>query len=226
MTGAEIIRLVRLKIDDTQADDYGWSDIELIAALNESIDDLTTTGLLIKDRSTSSICSISITALTAEYTLSPRIILINEPIWLTTLAKPIYAISEGTLYSTYGNAWATQSGDPSHYIADIERRKIKFFPIPTANETATLDVYRTMATRFTADNIGTVTPEIGEEWHYKLIHGILVNAYDKNDVETRDMPGLTVATAKWANAIEAAKRFAIKTRYKERRIAPPRGLIC
>ena len=229
MFGSDIIGLTRLKLDDSVPDSAGnylWSALELLFALQAALDELTTSGLLIKDRSTASICSISIVRGTAEYNLSPRIIMINDPIVLTTLARPIYPVTESHLYDFYGDSWATQTGNPTHYVADLERRKIRFFPIPIANDTVTMDVYRTSVVRFTEANITTVTPEVAEEWHYGLISGMLSNAYDKNDVETREMPGFQIASTKWANTIEQAKRLVIKNRYREQRSSIPRGLIC
>ena len=225
MYGAEIVDLVRYKLDD-KVDPYGWSTYEIAAALNQAIDEYATAGLLIKDRDTAAICRITILSGTAEYTLSQRVVLINDPIWLTTLAKPIYEITEDYCYANYGDAWASTSGEISNYIADRERKKIKFYPIPNANETATMDVYRTQNTRFTEANLSSVSPETDEDTHYNLVHGTITHLYDKSDTDTKDMAGYMTAKSKWADAIEMAKRMAIKRRYRERRVSPHRGLIC
>lgn len=225
MTGAEIVHLIRAKLDD-KVEPYGWSTLEIVHALNQALDEYAQFGLLIKDRDTESICRISIISGTAEYSLSQRIILINDPIWLTTLAKPIYEVTEDYCYAKYGKSWRTTTGEITDYIADRERKKIRFFPIPDANDTAEMDVYRSQNERFTEANIGSVSPDIDVDLHYNLVHGSIVHLYDKNDTDTRDFSSLTVAKSKWTEAIELAKRSLIKRRYREQRIVPSRGLIC
>lgn len=224
MTGQEIITKARFLLDDTVGGNYGWSTTELVDYLNDALNEICEKGFLIKDRDTPSICNIPVLANTAEYPLSNKIISIDK-VRLSALKKTLHPTTEQTLDNYIGDGWPDNSGNPSHYIPDLERRKIILYPKPVADDTAILTVYRYPSTVFTEANLDTVSPEIDEQWHYRLAYGILYHAFMKNDVDLQNFPNLTNAFTMWGKTIEEAKRYRLNKRAMPRIIGISRGLL-
>lgn len=204
MLGSEIIEEARERLDDTVSGNYGWSTGELVAYLNDAINELCEKAHLIEDKSTPSICSIPITSGVAEYPISPKIISIK----MAQLAsnRILYPTTEEILTDFRDSSWLIEAGEVTYYIPNYDRKTITLYRIPTSNDTLILTVYRYPLTPFTESNIYTLSPEINERWHFSLTFGIMYHAYLKNDMDLQNFPNFSTSLNMWQKTIKDAQQ--------------------
>lgn len=196
MNTGELLTRVR----DRLAADVGtgsanlWSDSELISDYaNQARTSLfRRTRWMVIDSTTATdlaalpLCSITVTALTASYAMSPKILSI-ERIMLSTGTRPLVSKSRAEL-DAYNPQWQTaDAAEPWAYCTDMDSDKIVLFPKPVTSGTASLSVYRFPLAPLDPEND---TADLGfrEEYHFDLIPGIMGIALQKWDSESENKP--------------------------------------
>jgi len=176
----KLIELLRQQLDDT-AKPYLWSDIELIAYINEAEREACRRARLIVDSTTSAICSISISASTAKYALDSRVISIRR----AKLASRTIPLGWASYLDLDENrpGWETETGEIEAYNTDLNTGYILFYRIPTASDTVTLTVVREPLAEM---NDLEETPEIPTRYHVNMLRWAMVQAYLKPDSETKN----------------------------------------
>ena len=122
--------------DSPHEDDYGWSTSYLIDKIAEAEKEAAERSLLLHDRNTAAICSVDVTASTATYTLDSRVYLVDKVLFDGELMDKVQVDD----LDDYDSDWRTTEGTPTKFIQ--EDRKISLLPIPDADGTMTLEVYR------------------------------------------------------------------------------------
>lgn len=168
---------------DKDADSL-WSNAELNRYLNRAVKEACIRSLLLRDTETASVCEIDVKADTASYDLHDSIIDV-EIVTMPGRDYPLTRTSVDELdYSM--PAWRTQElGTPHSYILDLNTQKIRFVPIPTSADTATLAVRRT-PTDHEEMEYDMDCPVIAERYHEELLDYAAYRAYLKKDAEARD----------------------------------------
>ena len=189
MTGTEIIQFAREDFLDDAVEPYLWSDNFLEKCLNLSEKEACRRASLLIDDSTASdsedtplpLCSLTIVAGTASYTMSQKTIRILSIVPADT-SRPIEKKTKGWLDRFYPT-WRTAEGAPIYYLE--KKGEITLIPIPVANDTAELEVVRLPLSDMTI--AGEEDSVIPEEYHFNLIPWMLHLAYLKPDEETLDI---------------------------------------
>lgn len=195
---ADIVTRLRTEfLDDAIAaseEDYRWQTADIVAALNWAHNELARRLLLIEDFSTAEVCEISVDADgDGNY---PRIVSFHEKVLRVTRAifpgitTPLIRTTRGVL-DQYDSGWEARTGTPTHYVVDVNSKKITFNRQPTSGGTVTLGVKRKPITIFTtadalatADPAPTLTPEF--DYDDELCHAALVKLYLKDDKKVFD----------------------------------------
>lgn len=174
----EILAQCREELDDVEPD-YLWSDATLINHINEAQREAARRARLLVD-SSSDICTILVTAGTALYALSPKIIrtLSVMPSWDT---RPLVRTVTQEMDMRVSNWRAETNPRPTHVLFDFESGKLRLYPTPSEDGSLNLRVYRIPLTNMTGDND---EPEIKEVYHDKLVHWVCHRAYLKPDSDT------------------------------------------
>jgi len=109
MTGEEVVRLARRRLDDL-AEPYLWEDVELVDYLNRSINEICEKTELIRDSSTTAIVQIKLLANLGKYSLDTRVIRIFG-CRLTDRTLPLTLATETFLDRFHSNWRAEYSAD-------------------------------------------------------------------------------------------------------------------
>lgn len=179
MTLAEIIAEFRRVRDDTQAS-YLWSDEEITNYLNDAVNEACERALLIEDRTTSAVCTISLEVGESSYPLHDsvlkvkRVVLGGRPLTETSVEK----LDAGDSY------WESRSGEPREYLLE-GNIGIRFDRMPTEAADALLTVYRTPLEPLSVGNMDGV-PEVKAIYHMRLLPWVYRCALLKHDAETYD----------------------------------------
>jgi hypothetical protein len=149
MTPGDLLKLFRIEVDDTKQP-YLWSDDLVYSYMDYAQKEFARLTYLFSDASTDSIVTVAVSANTPFVDLSPLILRIRHaallstmrPIDVTTLSEMQvgYTVSDyGTLSTT---TWDRAIGSPKYFVTDIEIYKGRLVPIPQADDTINLIVYR------------------------------------------------------------------------------------
>lgn len=195
MTLLELVKDLRIRLDDFggysasdsdwESDDSDclWSNEELTRYLNKAEEEYCRRVPII-DSSTPSICSISIVAGTANYTISPLILSVDR-VKLASQTKPLAKTSSEELDLLLDN-WEAESDEPEMFIDDLNPYSIRLVGVPVSNDVASLKVSRLPLNEMAWDNSDTDEPEIRPEEHFTLLDWAAALAYLKQDAETLD----------------------------------------
>jgi hypothetical protein len=185
MTLSQLIAQFRTEVMDTAAVPF-WTDAEVMMWLNEAQDEACIRKRLIRDRSTTAICTINIVAGTPTYAIDSRIICIER-------AEIVIAGSVGmmpwvlvqTSHATMDRLtpnWRWLTVIPSGFIHNDTT--IEVCGKPNNNYTMTLDVFRLPIAPMA---LPTDAPEISAKHHRHLVKWAKYRAYEKQDSDTQDV---------------------------------------
>jgi hypothetical protein len=186
MTGTEIVTLAREDYLDDPVAPFLWSNNLLERYLNQAEREACRRASLLFDKTTAQdgdaqpLCSLSITAGTATYAVSSKIIRVRDCVPAVN-GYPILQKTTGWL-DEFWPEWRIATGAPVYFIQD--KGSIQLVPIPVSDDTLALEVMRLPLADMTI--AGAEVPEIPEEYHLDLVPHICELAFRKRDAETED----------------------------------------
>ena len=108
-----------------------WSDEEIVAYLNEAVQEACERSYLIEDRSTASVCSVALVAGTNTYDLHPSVFQIKRVVFR---GRPLDEASVESM-DAHWDAWETREGQPRWFIFEqsggASPARIRLVPTPT-----------------------------------------------------------------------------------------------
>lgn len=183
MTLTELIAQFRSDTFDLQTP-YLSSDIDITAWLNEAEQEACIRARLIHDDSTSAVCSIAVTALTASYPLHASIIEVTRATFTPTdspAAFVLYLTDRVDMDRCYDD-WRTREGEPRQAI--IDDTKIRLGHLPSTSGTINLECYRLPLVNIEDQTLDT--PEVARIHHRHLLQWALHRCYSRPDAEIFD----------------------------------------
>lgn len=224
MTADDLAVLFRFAVDDTDADDPLWSDTELNSYMDGAQKEFARRTDYFSDASTVEIVQIPFIAGDVFKAHDSRIIKIRSAKLITNGSKIIpatYADMENRVVnpSDYNSPfhfgsqllWETSSGTPRYIITDMETNTLRLAPIPVADDTLELFVYRLPLQSITDDVQALEVVE--EDFQRGLLFYMKYMAYLKNDIDTYDARLQQAALENHENFIEMAKRQLRRLRF-------------
>lgn len=210
MNVAGFIADFRLSAQDAVAP-YLWSDAEIVGYLNDAINEACERALLIEDRTTPVVCSITLVPAQADYTLHASILKVKRLTFRgrALIETSIEAMDEGS------RQWEDQTGDPTHYILTSDSG-LRMVPTPVTSEAIALTVYRTPITPLTVSP-GTTAPEIPERYHQRLMDWVRRSAYIKPDTEVFDKAASERYEAAFTASFGARIDANVQRKHRDRR---------
>jgi hypothetical protein len=224
MKASEIISQARGLMQDTKAP-YLWSELELIQYLNNSINEAAEKARLFLDSVTPAVCQIAVLASDPDpdYPLDNRIVQILS-VKLSTQSRSLDRKTKGEL-DLWNPDWRNAAlGDPRCFLTDYTEGNLTLHPKSSANVTLFMTVYRLPLVQFTTENLET-EPEIHFRHHYRLIDGLLCQAYNKDDSETLDPEKAARHERAWLNHIEEISRARLRIHRTPEVLGPNYGAI-
>lgn len=205
MLGRELVAVLRESILDDTRLPYNWSDIELLRNCVYAEVQACRRAHLLVDVSTASdsgtagtagtlgqqpLCTLSLVANQAQYTLSPKILQVKRCqlySMTTPLIGPVtYQELDDQLSGwtgTSGSIGTAGSGGYPIYFLNEPGNTITFVRAPSVADTAMLVVSRLPLIPFTA----ATSPEIAENYHSGLLNWAAHLAYLKPDSDTLNL---------------------------------------
>lgn len=180
MTLAQLIAAARREASDTVAP-YLWSDADWTDYANEAQREACRRARLIVDSTTTAICRLTMVADTATYALDPRILFIKR-VKLSTRTTSLRPVSFKDLDRS-APGWEDETGEPSHFVPDMDENTFRPYPTPSAAGTVSLTVIRLPLEDM--EGLGD-EPEIKSHLHSALVYWMMHEAYAKQDSETLD----------------------------------------
>lgn len=200
MTPLSLIYDCRLRMDDTGGDtgttptgfSYYWEaedrgclikNAEWISYLNAAHREIAVRTNCYRDGSESEICQIRVKAGTKSYDIDPRILTIED-----VLLDSVGLSLTKTLLDDHRRQanHRTMVGTPTTYIEENRPFRLTLFPIPIADDTLYLTVYRLPLEDMTWAARKSDLDEPTEWLRETLIQGTLSYAYQKRDADTGD----------------------------------------
>lgn len=179
MNAEIMLETARTTLDDL-AEPYLWSNDELIGYANEGEGEACRRARLIVDSTTDEVTLVALEAGEATADLDDRILFIRRA-KLAGRSQVLRRISVQDL-DKQNPDWEDQTGEPSHYIPDMDDGKFRPWPTPEDDSTVRLTVVRLPLEDITEDT----EPEIKARYHRALVSWMLYRAYSKQDAETKD----------------------------------------
>jgi hypothetical protein len=227
MEFCELEARFRKRADDAVAPYFSDSDT-VRAWFNEATAEACIRARLIFD-TTSSFCTIPISADQAVYTLDPCIDRIAAA-WLTARQTILEGTDQSALdrgsvgpprhahrvscASLWGRNWRTRKGSPVYYVQD--GRRLQLVPIPAEADTLNLSVYR-IPTDDEQMDTPSDEPAIEGKWHERLIDWALFRAYDDKDGEENDDSRARLALARFEQSFGLRPDANVERKRNERR---------
>lgn len=173
-----LINAARQRLDDL-VEPYLWSRAQLVEYANDAERQACRNARLIIDSTTTAICSIALVADTPTYPLDKRIIHIRrvKGSWSTVPLRPASVID----LDNGRPGWEEETGDPSHYVKDMDTDLFRPFPTPATDGTVALTVHRIPLVDM---EDGDDEPEIRTAYHLGLVHWMEYRAYSRHDTQT------------------------------------------
>jgi hypothetical protein len=194
----DLIAAYRLRADD-RVEPYSANDDAVTAWLNEATDEAAVRAKLIHD-SVSAVCQVKVTAGQSTVTIAPEIFeiasarLASRDLGLDGVDQSVLDSDAGipdsrSIARPYRNRfwcnsrWRERTGLPRYFIQDGDQ--LRLVPIPTADDTLNLGVYRTtLQTERMKSN--TEVPKIQARWHALLVPWAIYRAFSRRDEEQYD----------------------------------------
>lgn len=224
MTADDLAVLFRFAVDDNDADDPLWSDTELNSYMDSSQKEFARRTDYFSDASTTDIVDIPYTAGDIIKALDPRVIKIRyakiltngskvQPVTYADMDNRITNPSDYNSPAGFGSVldWETATGIPRYIVTDIETNAVRLAPIPAADDTLKLTVYRLPLTSITDD--AQTLEVVEEDFQRGLLFYMKYMAYMKNDIDTYNDRLQQTALANHENFIETAKRQLRRLRF-------------
>lgn len=200
MTVEELLTEIRRKLDDEVTPPL-WADADLFRYLNNAVDEVCERTRVLQD-STSDVCSITLAADTASYTLDPSVFAVRrariegqrDPLDLVN-AKDLDRLSPGWDDSTLAS-----TGTPTHAVFDLGDTTITLHPAPSEEMTLRLTVWRrAIESEILEDDADE--PVIPARFHRKLVDWVLFEAYSDSDTEKRNEEKAALHEAAFERAV-------------------------
>ena len=224
---SDIFDLLRLELDDKELPGEGdsslslWSNEELYHYIDEAQREFARETLCLSDATTFN--AVAVTNGNAWVDIDERIIELRR-VYLGSTGNVVEFMTLNDFErgdgwaSDYGNKrlgsnWRSSVGVPGIIITDMESGKGRLYPIPVADDTLELLVYREPLEEI--ENSGTDL-EIDAKFRRALVNGAAAHAYAKDDVETFNVDALRQHQALW----EKAKQDGLSYFRKKTRRAP------
>jgi hypothetical protein len=224
MTYDDLVCLFRLAVDDTDADDPLWSDLEIASYADGAQTQFARRTDYFSDASTAAITQIPFIAGDTLLPLDPRVTKIRSAKLVTdkTKIEPVkYADMENRItnpsdYNSpfeFGSAldWESSNGTPRYLVTDIETNMVRLAPIPVVADTVQMMVYRLPLLNLTEDSYDLEVIE--EDYQRGLLFYMKYMAYGKNDIDTYDERLQATALGNHENFIESAKANLRRERF-------------
>jgi hypothetical protein len=157
-----------------------WCDGEIVAYLNDAINEACERALLIEDRTTPDVCSIALQAGVPDYLLHDSVLSVKRAVFR---GCPLQETSVERLDGSWSN-WEARQGQPREFIFS-DRTGLRLVPTPNADEELALTVYRLPLEQLSED-IESGEPEISAKYHMRLLPWVYRCAYLKTDADTFD----------------------------------------
>lgn len=227
MTLGELRLALRARIDDTLPD-YLWSDAELNSFINQATDEACIRARLNVDSTSPAVTSIVVTAGVSKYPLHKSIFYVDR-VFDNGMVRELVRTSHQDLDEKFIK-WPTHTAAPTHFLLDMnyyhatgeaeQTHLLTIYPIPVANSTISLTVFRLPLVAMSLD---TDIPEVPAYLHADLLHWAAHLAYLKRDTDTEDLGRSTMYTDLFEKAFGAKQdaritEFRRKTRPK--RVVP------
>lgn len=184
MNVVDFITAFRSELDDIKVPPL-WSDEEIVAYLNEAVQEACERAYLIEDRATPTVCVVTLEPGVDTYSLHPSVFQIKR---LTFRGRPLGGTSVQALDDECPG-WEGRTGQPRAFIFEQASgalpARVRLVPTPAQAEPINLTVYRGALKKLSAD-MDQCKPEIHERYHARLKDWVYRCAYLKQDVETLD----------------------------------------
>ncbi len=184
MNVADFITAFRIELADNEVPPL-WGDEEIVAYLNEAVQEACERAFLIEDRATPTVCAVTLEPGVDTYSLHPSVFQIKR---LTFRGRPLDETSVEALDDECPG-WEARTGQPRAFIFEQASgalpARVRLVPTPAQAEPITLTVHRGALKKLSAD-MDQAKPEIHERYHARLKDWVYRCAYLKQDVETLD----------------------------------------
>lgn len=161
--------------DDYDSVQLRWKNEELVSNINEAIRQVYRRINPIIDT-----YSLPVTAQTNGYLLKPYIMKVLE-----VRRADGKLLTEKSIFDYQFSQFNTDTGDLEAFITDDKTNIIRVYPIPIANETLSLHVYRLPKESLSWDDYD-VSPELREEFQIPMLYGAAGMCYLKDEANTFD----------------------------------------
>ncbi len=179
MTLADLIDDFREESHDIGSPPF-WSATRLARLASEGQREACRRGDLLID-STSSMCSVSVTAGDPVVAIDPRVLEVKR-IRLASLGFQLCPVTVAQM-DGYTSPWEQDTGEPTNYVPDYQTGAIRLYPIPVSDDDLLLTVSRLPLEDLVDDSD---EPEIRLEAQHALVQWMLYRAYSKQDADTFD----------------------------------------
>lgn len=180
MTVAEFIERFRLEMADNAAP-YLWSDEEIVAYLNDAVNEACLRARLIEDSATPAVCVLPLVAGQSTYELHKAVFDIRR----VTFNGKALGMSSVEAEDENDLTWESRKGSEPLRVIVSGTNRIRVVPEPTEPVSLGLTVYRTPLKDLSAD-IDSASPEIPLVYHPRLKDWAYRCAYLKQDAEAFD----------------------------------------
>lgn len=177
MNVGQLISQFRTTMADTQQP-YLWSDVEILAYLNEAEREAVRRSRSIVDSSTPDICRIQAQAGIQSYDLDPRIIYIRR-VRTSAHSDPVCPIHFNRA-DELDDRWESAEGRVENYVTGTESGKLVLMRIPKVDQEIRLTVVREPLAEMASSSD---EPELPVRYHMQLLEYVYYRAYMKHDVE-------------------------------------------
>ena len=209
----EFITRFRDAVHDV-AEPYFWTDGEIVAYLNEAVQEACERAKLIEERS----MSLALLAGQDTYDLHPSVFEVKR---LSLLGRPLNETCVEEL-DCDAPGWELRTGLPRWFIFEqasgAQPPRVRLAPTPAMVEVAGLTVYRGALKELSAD-IPTARPEIPSRFHERLMDWVMHRAYLQQDAEVFDPSKAATSLALFAQAFGERPDANVQRKQRDKR--PP-----
>ncbi|MEJ5028817.1 phage adaptor protein [Comamonas sp. MYb69] len=168
-----------------QADPPFWASEEIVGFLNEAVQEASERAKLIEDRSTSSVCALSVVIAQDTYPLHPSVLEINRATFNGRVIDETSVEEE----DSHSCGWEQREGQPRRFIYEpasgARPPQLRLVPRPNSPGAIALTVYRGALRPLSACS-SIESPELPTRFHTRLLHWMMYRAHLKQDADTFD----------------------------------------
>ena len=186
---AGLIREYRREADDNAAP-YFVADADLFDFANEAEEEACRRAHLLRDSTTSAVCTVAVTAGDPVVTLHASIIDVLR-VKMASETVPLQIVPQNEM-DRVNVGWDSITGKPRAVVVGRDTGKLRLWPTPTANETLALTVSRLPLVEM---NDTEDTPEVPRPYHRALAQWMLYRVFSIRDSELFDPNKAGVALA-------------------------------